>query len=189
MSRAWHAWVDESVSIGVDRSGFYVLAASVGDPSAAEAMRSAMRELVPKPRRRLHWHSEAAGTRRAAVDRIAALDLVHVVVVREVVEARRQERARRHCLERLLFELDQLEVARVWLESRGPTPDRRDVVMVDALRRSAAVSAKLRVGFARPSEEPMLWIPDAIAGAVRHGRRTGDHGVLSAWGTGVVILD
>ncbi|MBM7517857.1 hypothetical protein [Nocardioides nitrophenolicus] len=85
MSRAWHAWVDESMSIGVDRSGFYVLAASVGDPSAAEAMRSAMRELMPKPRRRLHWHSEAADTRRAAVDRIAALDLVHVVVVRELV--------------------------------------------------------------------------------------------------------
>jgi hypothetical protein len=148
-----------------------------------------MRELVPKPRRRLHWHSEEVTTRSATVDRIAALDLIHVAVVREIADARRQERARRQCLERLLFELDQLGVARVWLESRGSTPDRRDRDLVEALRGSSAVAAELRVGFARPLDEPMLWVPDAVAGAVRLSRRTSEGSPLHRWGASVVILD
>ncbi|WP_436701061.1 hypothetical protein [Nocardioides sp. BYT-33-1] len=189
MSRTWHAWVDESVSVGGDAPGFYVLAASVADPGGAEAMRSALRELVPKPRRRLHWHSEEAATRREVIERIAELNAIHVVVVRDLPDARRQERARRLCLERLLFELDQLEVARVWLESRGSVADGRDQLMVAALRGSGAVSAALRVGLARPLDEPMLWLPDAVAGVVRHSRRTGDRGSLLRWGSSVAILD
>jgi hypothetical protein len=189
MSRDRHAWVDESVSVEADAPGFYVLAAALGDPGAAEAMRATLRLLVPGPRRRLHWHSEDDATRREVIERIADLDVTHLVVVRQVADTGRQERARRKCLERLLFELDQREVARAWLESRGTAADRRDLAMVEASRGSTAVSAELRVGFARPLGEPMLWIPDVVAGVVRHARRTGDHRVLLEWGASFAVID
>jgi len=43
--------------------------------------------------------------------------------------------------------------------------------MVDALRSQATIPRSLRVEFARPMEEPMLWVSDAIAGAVAASRK------------------
>ncbi|MEU4289777.1 hypothetical protein AB0E63_16255 [Kribbella sp. NPDC026596] len=57
-------------------------------------------------------------------------------------------------------------VGDVWLESRSAGPDRRDVRLVDSARRKGLVPSGLVVRFARPLDDPMLWIPDAIAGAV-----------------------
>lgn len=189
MSREWLAWVDESVHFGPAGAGFYVLAAAVGHPVAVEPTRAALRGLVPRPRRRLHWHGEDDATRRRMVALVARLDLVHVAVVQEVPDPRKQERGRRKCLGRLLFELDQLEVGRVVMESRNDALDRRDLRMVRALRGSLAVSMDLRVEFASPLEEPMLWLPDAVAGVVREARWAGDRAMLDRLGPGVVVLD
>ncbi|MQW74265.1 hypothetical protein GHK92_00100 [Nocardioides sp. dk4132] len=55
--------------------------------------------------------------------------------------------------------------------------------MVNALRSEKAVSPALRVDFGLPSVEPMLWVPDAIAGAVagaRKGSQAGHRQVLGA---------
>lgn len=188
MSREWRAWVDESIHVGAAGDGFYVLAAAVGHPASVEPARTALRRLVRRPRRRLHWHGEDDATRRRLVALIAGLDLVHLVVVHEVADARKQERSRRKCLGRLLFELDQLQVGRILLEARGDALDRRDRTMIAALRGSLAVSGDLRVGFARPLEEPMLWLPDAVAAVVREARRTGDRTLLDQLGPGVAVL-
>jgi hypothetical protein len=77
----------------------------------------------------------------------------------------KQERARRCCLERLLHELGLLAVSQVWLESRSAKPDRRDLKRVDSGRRRRLIPSELQVDFARPKVEPMLWLPDAVAGA------------------------
>lgn len=188
MSREWLAWVDESVHFGAAGAGFYVLAAAVGHPDSVEPTRSALRCLVPRPRRRLHWHGEDDDTRRRLVGLIATLDLIHVVVVHELGDARKQERARRQCLGRLLFELDQLEAGRILIESRGAALDRRDRTMAAAWRSTSALSVDLRVEFARPLDEPMLWLPDAVAGVVREARRTGEDTMLERLGPGVAII-
>jgi hypothetical protein len=55
---------------------------------------------------------------------IAAAPLLHLVVVRDGQPGEKPERRRRHCLERLLHELDQLSVGTVTFESRGSKDDK-----------------------------------------------------------------
>jgi hypothetical protein len=97
---------------------------------------------------------------------MASLDLAAVVTIGSPVHRAKQERARRCCLERLIYELGLMGVSHVWLESRTATPDRRDLRLVDYARDKGLTPRGLKVDFARPRDEPMLWIPDAVAGAM-----------------------
>jgi hypothetical protein len=62
----------------------------------------------------------------------------------------------------------------------------RDLRLVKALRGKRSISSSIRVEFARPKDEPMLWIPDAVAGAV-NGARSGAASVLDDMGQVDVI--
>lgn len=170
------AWIDESVHVSGPGPGFYVLAASIADPTSSDTHRAVLRKLVVGPTGRLHWNAETMPTRRRIAATIARLDLTHLAVVAPI-EGRKQERARRKCLERLLYQLDQQAVLRVWLESRQKSQDRRDQSMVAALHGSGGISPRFSTSFARPLDEPMLWIPDAIAGMTTADERTG----TTAW--------
>jgi len=64
-----------------------------------------------------------------------------VVVVGTPVARKKQERARRICLERLLHELGRLGVECVWLEERTKSLNSKDHQMVIALRRSRTISS------------------------------------------------
>lgn len=46
--------------------------------------------------------------------------------------------------------------------------------MVASLFGAGVIPRDMRVGFGRPLEEPMLWIPDAVAGAVGSTLRGGE---------------
>lgn len=70
----------------------------------------------------------------------------------------------------LLPRLEGLGVSQVWLEARTPGLIKRDQKMVDALRSQHAISSWLRVDIGRPLEEPMLWVPDAVCGAIGAAR-------------------
>ncbi len=115
---------------------------------------------------RLHWRDEDAPRRRKVVSLVAGADLAAVVVVGAPVDRKKQERARRICMERLLHELDRRRISRVWLEARTPPLNRNDQEMVAALRGSHIISQQLRVDHSWPIQEQMLWIADAVAGAV-----------------------
>ena len=93
----------------------------------------------------------------------------HLFVVVGAVGGRRQERARRRLLGRLLWELDQRQVSRLTLESRHVERDRHDQEAIGAFRNHGLLSRNLTVGFGQPRDEPMLWLADIVAGAV------GDH--------------
>jgi len=170
-----HAWVDESIHLDVRSGGFYILAAAVGEPGLAlDDAREMLQSIVPRPRQRLHWHDEDERTRAAAVDAIAGLNVVHIVVVRTRVDPRRQERARRKCLERMLFELSGHGVSQAWFESRTQSLNQRDLEIFAALRGSGIITDNIRADFSRPRDEPLLWIPDVVAGAVAVARKAHD---------------
>lgn len=77
----------------------------------------------------------------------------------------------------MLWELDQLKVATATFESRGPKDDERDRHMLDVLRSKKHISPHLRIEHDVGPHEAMLWVADAICGAVvRH--RTGDASYL-----------
>jgi hypothetical protein len=161
------AWVDESVIVGGDdRPGAYTLAAVIADDDAIEGLRNDLRALTERKIVRLHWVAESTKRRDLIVETIAALGVVAIVVVGSPVHRQKQERARRCCLERLLYELDQLGVSQAWLESRAPAQNKRDRSLVDSARRKRLLSHRTSIEFARPLQEPMLWLPDAVAGAV-----------------------
>ena len=114
----------------------------------------------------MHWVDESSKRRDRIIAAVAALDLAAVVAIGSPVHRSKQERARRCCLERLFYELGMMGVSDVWLEPRTATPDRRDLRLVDYARDKGLIPRGFKVGFARPRDEPMLWLPDAVAGAV-----------------------
>lgn len=168
-----HAWVDESIHTD---AGLYVLAAAVADPSTCEPTRDALRDLVPSPGGRLHWRDEDEPLRRKITATITDCDLMSLVVV-GVNMTGSQERARRRCLEHLLCVLEHQGVSQVWLESRTTSLNSKDMHLVTKLRGQRRLSTRLRVDTLQPSAEPMLWVPDAIAGAVAGHRKgfTSEH--------------
>ncbi len=93
-------------------------------------------------------------------------DMAHMVVVGTPLDHRKQEHARAKCMERLLWELGQMEVSRVFLEQRTQSLNKRDMKLVEHLRGSKAIPKGLRVDIEQPSTEPMLWIPDQVLGAI-----------------------
>lgn len=174
-----HAWVDESVHTDV---GLYVLASAVAETTACEAHRDALRPLARASRGRTHWKFEDDKDKTRIVQTLSGLDLSHLVAVASPIDPRRQERARRKCLERLMPQLTVAGVTQVWFESRTRRDNQRDIKMVDALRSRGFIDQSIRIDFAYPLNEPMLWIPDAVAGAVSAARKGRDRTYRDALG-------
>ncbi len=121
---------------------------------------------------KVHWRNESTARRRQVTAAVASLPLRHLVVVRDGRPDERPERRRRHCLERMLFELDRLQVDTATFESRGLADDRRDRNMLDALRARKVVSGELRIAHTPGPKDALLWVPDIVCGAVT-SERTG----------------
>lgn len=173
---ALHAWVDESMHPcgGGLAEGIYLLAATIAAPAECDRIRWDLRELLIGRNERLHWRDETAERRRQIAAAIGSLELVHTVVVGAPLDEHKQERARRLCMELLLIELDRCGVRQVWVESRKATQNSRDLRMLDAVRNKGVIGAGLHLDFALPKAEPMLWLPDAVAGAVGLAHRHED---------------
>jgi hypothetical protein len=167
------AFVDESQSRSARDPNTYLLAAAVCNQTSVPSVRAEIDALRVSGARKLHWRDEDRKRRRKIAESIAGMPLVHVVVVRDGQPDEKPERRRRHCMERLLYELDTLDVDTVTFESRGPKDDKRDRDMLDALRSKKMIPSTLRIEHAIGLHEPMLWIADAICGAVVQFR-TGD---------------
>lgn len=186
-----HAWMDESMHTfgGALQDGIYLLAATIADPAACEPTRDVLRGLRPGRAIRLHWTDADTRSRRTMAAAVAGLDALHTVVVGAPLDPRRQERARRLCMERLLHELAALGVSHVWAESRTESLNRRDMQMIDALRSRQAIPPGLKLDFVLPSAEPMVWLPDIVAGAVGLQRRNDDAEPYEALRSLVVVHD
>ncbi|MBB5789304.1 hypothetical protein [Jiangella mangrovi] len=161
---SWLAYVDESIRTD---DGVYVLAAVALDAADGESVRDAVCTLLPtRGGPRFHWRDERRASRLAAAALVAAQPALLVVVIGTPVQPDRQERARRHCLGALLFELATAGVDEVWLESRNQVSDRRDLDVIGGFRVRGMLPPELRIGHARPGEEPLLWAADIVAGAI-----------------------
>lgn len=104
--------------------------------------------------------------KRKVTKLVTAFDMAHMVVVGTPLDHRKQEHARAQCMERLLWELGQLEVTQVFLEQRTQSLNNRDMKLVRYLRGKKSIPSSIRVDIALPSTEPMLWIPDQVLGGM-----------------------
>jgi hypothetical protein len=165
-----HAFVDESMRLTPANQGTYLLAAVVCDPAACDPVREMLRSLRYRRQPRLHWHAEEDPRKTKIAESIGALALPATVVIGMPLAKSKQERARAKCMQTLLPELEAQGVTQVWLEARTPSLIRRDMRLVDALRSQRLITPAIRVDTALPGDEPMLWLPDAVAGAVSASR-------------------
>jgi len=159
------AFVDEAI-----RERWYVLAATVLIEDDAERIREHLHGLLLRGQQRLHWREESAPRRAKLASAVCATGCTSVVVVGIGMDQRKQERARRRCLGRLLWELDQLRDERGVAETRHAERNATDIRAFGAFRKSGMVSAALSFEHGRPAQEPLLWLPDIVAGAVLSGR-------------------
>ena len=164
------AYVDESLRLTGE--GLYVLAAVVMPDERAPEVRAALRAAVPRGLRRYHWRKESTASRTAMAELVATSGAT-AIAVHTHVDPRRQERARRRCLARLLWELAQRGDTTLVFETRqrADASDRR--LIKDAER--AGFARGTRYAFERPEDEPLLWLADAVAGAVTRALGDGDH--------------
>lgn len=82
-------------------------------------------------------------------------------------------------MRRLFFELSGLGVSRVVAESRGRADDCRDRNLLERLRSTGEIASSLRLFHEPGPAEPLLWIPDVVAGALTAHRVAGaDLGML-----------
>lgn len=164
------AFVDESFHEAAS-GGFYVLAAATFDVRAHDRARAAMLRLRAsqggRAVRKVHWSEMDAQRRRNAAKTVADLDGFHLVAIGMPVPRSRQERARAMCLKHLVVELHSYGVSELFMESRTHTLDRRDIRTVTGARFSLPKGAQLRVCHRPGVEEPLFWVADIVAGAVR----------------------
>ena len=179
----WCAFVDESMRMTLDDQGAYLMAAVVVEVARCEEIRQVLRSLLYKRQERLHWRDEEAPRRTKIAEALGGLDVAATVVIGTPLAKKKQERARRKCLETLLPHLEQMGVTQVVMEQRTPTLVAKDQRMVVAIRGKQLIGSGLRVDTARPKEEPMLWLPDAVAGALGAARDAGQPEYLALIGS------
>ncbi|WP_158685468.1 hypothetical protein [Microbacterium halophytorum] len=148
-----------------------------------ESTRNALRRSLPAGARKLHWTNLDPARQGKVVSDLLGLSLMHFVAVRKTTIHETPERSRRACIEVLLYELSQVGVDRAVFESRGKSDDVRDRKMLDALRNKRVVDRNFRIDHMPGPAEPLLWIADAVCGAVCESiQNGGEHGFeRQAW--------
>ena len=157
------AYGDESIRMAGDPP-FYMLGVC-SLKNACEADLNALATIMPPGAKKLHWRDMSQGLQRQSLALLANIDCFDLVVVASPLDGKKQERARRKCLEALLPLLEERGVARVVLESRGSASDKLDINYIKYAKGSRTIRT-INVGHASGANEPRLWIPDQIIGAM-----------------------
>lgn len=161
------AVVDESFRRQPEGGCYLLTAVMVPDAVIVEITRH-LRETLPPGQRRWHWRDERPGSRRRFLDAVASFVPPQVAAVtywQSVPSQRKGEQARVRCLWRLLAGMPTFDAATVVLESRQEHNDRKDRREVGNAQRAGLVPSSLVYRHDRPKDEPLLWLPDAVAGA------------------------
>lgn len=163
------AFGDESGSDRLLDPDTYILAAAVIDPEHVDDVRGMARRLKLPGARKAHWRDDSAKQHDAVIAMISQMPIEGVIVVRQGSSDEAPERRRRKCMEPFLTNVEEYGCNRLMLESRGPADDKRDRNLLDAMR-AKHQSGGLRLDHRRGPEEPLLWIPDALCGALTSSR-------------------
>lgn len=160
------AYIDES-----ERSGAYgnryLLGATIAFADVSrDSYREVMRDLLLPNKTKVHWYGAVDAHKRDIVASISALEVMHCVVTHDRMSRESSERARSKCLELLAFELQNFDINSAVFESRSAALDRKDLSLLNFLRSSQTISTAFKGTHVPGRDEPMLWIADAICGAV-----------------------
>ena len=155
-----HAFVDESQR---DR---YIICAAVVAPQDLRTVRGELRGMLLPGQRSLHFAHESPQRRRTLLASISQLPLR--VLVYE--SAKREPTARRLAINALLHDLIALKGRRLIIEHREPSQDQRERSQIATAVHRRTAPESLEYEHLGRSEEPLLWVPHAVAWAYGAGR-------------------
>lgn len=159
------AFMDESVHVEAE---LYVVGCVIVPHSECDELRNSFDAKV-----RFHFHSEGEEQRMAMLRKIAGCDVASAAYFRRSLQGG-EPRARKLCLNSLLWDLNQNGVGELVIESRKDPNDRIDRLTIRNAQDAKIASPDLRYGWNSPKGDPMLWTADAVAsgvaGHLRHGR-------------------
>lgn len=124
-----------------------------------------MRSLLLPGQVKVHWTAESEARRRRIVETITSLGPMNVVVSHLDEYRKKVERYRRKCLEVVYRELAGMGVTDAALEHRSHSQDAADRAHIVALQ-AQSLDHSLRISHPKGGEEPLLWIADAVLGAI-----------------------
>lgn len=168
------AFGDESVRVTASPPLYLLAATIVGE----DCDLSELERLVPKGAKKLHWREMGKARQRVALKKVAALDVQTFIVAAGPLNPKKQERARRKCIEALLPRLEEEGIRELVMESRFPAADAKDEEHFRSLKRRAFVK-EIVLSFQDPQAEHRLWIADQILGAF--GDNACDAASSKAW--------
>ena len=177
------AVVDEAMV--VRGSTGYLLAAVVITDDRRAVVRSAAQRITPR-RRRFHFHDEEDRERRAMLQLIAAEALEAHAVVAAPCPLREREAIRQRLLVELAVAVATRPAVELSVESRDARNDRRDRITLVQARRDGLIPEDLAYVHRRPTDEPLLWLADGLAGAARAGLLLRDSTWLHILPTGLL---
>lgn len=160
------AFVDESFHEHPS-AGFYVLAAAVLPTDRHDELREVMLSMRGARSGKLHWQVLTVAQRHEVAKRVGDFAEMQLVVIGTPVQPRKQERGRALCLQQLVRELHSAGVGHVIAEGRTRALDARDIRTVQQARHILPKGAGLRIEHVPGAAEPLLWVSDVVAGAVR----------------------
>jgi len=160
---------DESSSRNSVDPDVYILGAALVNETDLNIAREIAFTLRVPGKTKPHWRDESIRRHDVVVDTIVKLPLRGLVVVRRGQAAERLERQRRKCFSVFVQELEARSCGVLTMESRGKSDDKRDEIMLRSMR-AQQISAQLRLEHEWGGANPMLWIADALCGAVVSAR-------------------
>ena len=161
----YRGFLDESTAKrGPDRQE-YLVCAALFEEDECDRAREGLRPLLLPGQIKLHWTDESHRRRRAIVEHILALGPMSIVVSHLDARRNKVERYRRKTLESVYHHLITHEVFDLTLECRSDSQDKSDRAHIVALQ-SQGLDRRLRIDHRRGGDEPLLWVADAVLGAV-----------------------
>lgn len=166
MSPEYAAYLDESSAVRSEDHQAYLVCAAVVPIRESEALREKLLPLRLKGQIKLHWTDESDARRRKIITSIAELAPMTAVVTHLSIRQHKTERFRRKCLETIYYELADMGVQEVTCEARTASQNKSDLAHIVALRRQKIVTPDFRINHCRGGEDPLLWLPDIVLGAI-----------------------
>lgn len=154
------SFIDESFR---SQAGVYVVGIAMAGGDLAE-LALQTRSMLPRHVPRFHWRNDSDAVREKVISLVNQQAIgCRAYVVRRVAK---QERARALCLDRFLWDDKQAGDHELVFETRQERNDKQDRAKIIHAQQRRVASEALRYRFEYPQQEPLLWLADAVAGAV-----------------------
>ncbi|SDP65386.1 hypothetical protein SAMN04487914_12377 [Arthrobacter sp. ok909] len=165
------AYVDESAHVA---AGLCLVGVAVLDKTIEEEVLQDLQKALPRGAKRLHWNKDGAAVRSRVVEILAERTHHCRVYLSYFDDSKRSEKARDACLAHMFADMGGRPYGEIILDQRTKHQDTRDLVAWTNLCVRLSLPHPPVVRHDGTTTEPLLWLADALAGAVGEHLVKGD---------------